>query len=362
MRSLRSITVLVILLIGLLTTYATPSTATTISRLDAAADCAAEGAHCVFLPWMRIPAPPPTLQELATIPGNIATVELSGSHAYISQDDVLYVVDVTNSRQPEVVGGHRFTGLRLPVVRDIEVRPPLAYVSTLDRFTSCCFDAQLHLLDIAQPTQPQVITSTATFGGLDIEVVDQRVYSTGFTWIYSTPDLVIHDVINASKFQARGTFGFNGSSSIAVNDSIVYVADYLNGINVLDVSDPDHIVRPAIVGTPGAAYHVAIDGAYLYVATSEVLAIFDIAAPQAPALRSVRQLPGFPTDLEVASGRAYVSLDPGGVAILDVRNPDEPELLTTYPVAGTAYAVEVDDSLIYLATSSGLQIVQVTAP
>lgn len=359
MRSLRSITVLVMLLIGLLTTHATPSTATTISQLGSAADC--EGTHCVFLPWIRIPTPPPTLQPLTTIPGNISNVEVSGSYAYLSQSNTFYAFDVSDPAQPQEVNRHTFQGAKLPLVEDIEIQPPLAYVSTLDRYDLCCYDARIHLLDIAQPAQSQVITSTWSFGGTDIEVVDRRVYATGFTWIYSTPDLSIHDLVDSSRFQNRGTFGFSSSSSIAVKDSLVYVADYLNGINVLDVSDPDAIKGRAMVNTPGIAYQAEIDGAYLYVSTSQGLAIFDLTTPDAPALRSFRELTGFPTDLEVADGRAYVAMDTGGLAIVDVRSADAPELLTTYPVAGTAHALEVDGSLIYVATSNGLQIVQVTA-
>ncbi|HEY0735504.1 MAG TPA: hypothetical protein VGD69_11410, partial [Herpetosiphonaceae bacterium] len=68
MGSLRSMAVLASLLIALCAgAQATPSAAT--ASVPAAADCAAEGAHCVFMPWMRVPAPPPMLQPLVSIPG-----------------------------------------------------------------------------------------------------------------------------------------------------------------------------------------------------------------------------------------------------------------------------------------------------
>ncbi|HEY0735730.1 MAG TPA: hypothetical protein VGD69_12540, partial [Herpetosiphonaceae bacterium] len=290
------------------------------------------------------------------------TVEIHGSYAYISQNDVLYVVDVREPAQPQVVGGIQLKDFRLPYITDIEVQPPLAYVSTVDRFTSCCFDVQLHLVDISQPARPRLILSSSGIAGGDIEVVNQRVYATSLRWFVPLPALEIIDVVNASSFQPRGSNGTNGSSSVAVDGSIVYVADYENGIRVIDAGDPDNLELLATVSTPDVAYDVEVDGSYLYVAIANGLAVFDLSTPQAPALRSTREMLGYPTDLEVTNGRAYVTFDSVGLAILDVRNPDDPELLTTYPVAESVRALEVDGSLIYLATSSGLQIVQATAP
>ncbi|HEY0607798.1 MAG TPA: hypothetical protein VGD58_33090, partial [Herpetosiphonaceae bacterium] len=136
MRSLRSITVLLGLLTALLTAHATPSTATTIARpasaATSAADCATETTYCAFLPLTRFPVPPPTLQELARIPGDIRAVELEGAYAYIGSADVVYVVDVSNPAQPRVVGGVKLPNFREPYILDIEVQPPLVYVSTLD--------------------------------------------------------------------------------------------------------------------------------------------------------------------------------------------------------------------------------------
>lgn len=365
MGSLRSITVLASLLIALLAgAQATPSTATTVSRQDAAptsADCTSEAAHCIFMPWMRIPAPPPVLQPLATIPGDFGAVEIHGTYAYLGQNDVLYVVDVRDPRQPRVVGGLQLKDFRLPYITDIEVQPPLAYVSTVDRFTSCCFDVQLHLVDISQPARPRLIASSSGMAGGDIEVVDQRVYATSLRWFVPLPALEIIDVVNSSNFVKRGSYGSNGSASVAVNGSIVYVAEYENGVRVFDAGDPDDLKLLATVSTPDVAYDVEVDGSYLYVAIPNGLAVYDIRTPQAPVVRSSRQLLGYPTDLEVASGRAYVTFDSVGLSILDVRNPDAPELLTTYPLAGSIRAVEVDGALLYLASSSGLHIAQVTS-
>lgn len=363
MRSLRPIaTVASLIMLLLISAQATPSTASPLARQSSAptsaADCASQAVYCAFLPLTRVPVPPPTFEQLATIPGNILTVEVSGPYAYISLADVLHSVDVTNPSQPRVVGGLRLPNFREPYILDIEVQPPLAYVSTLDHFSS--WKSQVHLLNIAQPAQPRWLTSMDNIGGNDIEVVDRRVYATSWYWLAPVPDLAIADAVNSSSFQRRGSYGSTGSASVAVKGSIAYLADYGFGIVMIDISDPDNLVSLGTVSTPDEVYDVEIDGSYLYATMPDGLAVYDIRTPEAPVLRSTRQLRGFPTDLEVVNGRAYATFNPVGLSIVDVRDPDYMELVSTYPMTEIPLDLEVDGSLIYIATSSGLQIVRVT--
>lgn len=77
-------------------------------------------------------------------------------------------------------------------------------------------------------------------------------------------------------------------------------------------------------------------------------------------MRSTRQLRGFATDLEVANGWAYAAFNPVGLSIVDVHDPDYMEIVTTYPMTNSPSEVEVDGSLIYMATGDDLQILRVT--
>lgn len=365
MISLRPIAVVVSLLAALLlTVQPRPSTATATSaqRLAAssAADCASEGAHCVFMPWMRNPALAPTLQLLSTLPGEMSAVKTHGSYAYVGQGDTLFTIEVSDPARPNVVGAYRFSDLRVPLIRNIEVHPPLAYVSTFDLSTSCCPVTSLKLVDISQPSSPRLITSAAINGADDIDVVDGRVYSVGVPWVSSTSSLAIYDLVNASRFVSRGTYGTHGSAAVVVHGTIAYLADNHYGLQVVDVSDPDNPGLLTTVPTLGPASDVEIDGSHVYVSTEEGLAIFDISTPHTPILQGSRQIHRFPPDLEVSNGWAYLALEAGRLAILDVRNPDDIEVLATYHAAGYVYDVEVNGSLLYLATDNGLHILRVT--
>jgi hypothetical protein len=325
-----------------------------------AASCTASSTHCLFFPWMRAPAVPLTLHLLSTLPSDSNAVKVHGDYAYASDYDDLLVVDVRTPQQPAIVGRYHIEGRSRVSIADIEVQPPLAYVATNDRFSICCLESKVNLLDISQPAQPVLRDTRGGIGVTDLAVANQRVYVTGLTWIYDMPDLTLYDVVNASSLAARGTYGSDGSAAVAVSGSIAYLADYEAGIRVLDVSNAD---QPALLGTfdtPGSAQDVWIVGSYAYVADGAAgLTIFDISTPQQPVLLSTRQTLGEAAQLQVVDGRAYIAERYHGVSILDVRNPYAVELLATYDTPGSAIEVQVSGPLLYIADNiGGLHIVQ----
>jgi hypothetical protein len=332
------------------------------SRASTAAICADASAHCFFLPWMRTPAARLTLSPLSTLPGISRAVKVHGNYAYASDAGHLLVIDMRDPQRPAIVGRYQFTGRVGPYVVDIEIQPPLAYVATNERFTSCCIESMVNLLDITQPTRPVLRDRRGGIGVNDLAVADQRVYVAGIHWIYSAPDLAIYDVVNGSNLAPRGTFGGDGSTAVAVIGSTVYLADDELGIHVVDVSNPDQPMHLGTFDTPGSAHGVQVVGSELYVADGEAgLSVFDLSVPQQPVLRANRQTLGEARRLHVVDGRAYIAEGYSGLSIIDVRNLTEMELLATYDTPGYAAEVHASGTLLYVADNdSGLHILQMS--
>jgi hypothetical protein len=353
----------IVCLVALPTASTAMPASSQLLRGAAVTSCADASAHCFFLPWMRTPAAPLTLSPLSTLPGLSRAVKVHGNYAYAGDADHLLVIDMRNPQQPTIVGRYRFTGRVRPYIVDIEVQPPLAYVATNERFTSCCIESTVNLIDIAQPAEPWLRDWRGGIGVSDLAVADQRVYVAGVKWIYSAPDLEIYDVVNDSRLTPRGTFGGDGSSAVALNGSIAYIADFQFGISVVDVSNPDQPVLLRTVDTPGdGTYDVQVVGSYLYVANGSAgLSVFDLSVPQQPVLRASHQALGRTVALHVADGRAYLAEGESGVSILDVRNLTEMELLATYDTPGYATEVHASGTLLYVADNDGgLHILQMS--
>lgn len=72
---------------------------------------------------------------------------------------------------------------------------------------------------------------------------------------------------------------------------------------------------------------------------------------------------GYARDLTVQDNRAYVCMDTGGLAILDVSNPSTPSLLGAYSTGGKVSAVKLLGTLACLLDeTNGLQILDVSQP
>ncbi|MDM7917366.1 MAG: hypothetical protein QUU85_19185, partial [Candidatus Eisenbacteria bacterium] len=200
---------------------------------------------------------------------------------------------------------------------------------------------------------------------------------------------------------------------VAAYGQYAYVADHSEGMQVLDISDPQHptIVRqvslqivtlgvavsgeylylvghepgfvvmsltdpanPALVGqaeTPHSCHGIDVAGDHAYIAVdwdTESLLILDISTKTNPRIVASLGAASSANDVTVSGGYAYLACIETGLAVIDVGDPENPELVTTVdtrvdpelPVA--AYGIVVSGSLAYVADYSGLVVIDVTDP
>jgi hypothetical protein len=71
---------------------------------------------------------------------------------------------------------------------------------------------------------------------------------------------------------------------VALAGSFAYVADYVSGLLIIDVTDPTLPTLTATLDTPGFALDVSIDGHFAYVVGSQALAVIDVTVAEDPRL------------------------------------------------------------------------------
>ena len=176
--------------------------------------------------------------------------------------------------------------------------------------------------------------------------------------------------------------GWYDTSGVAydvdVSGNYAYVADGVDGLDIIDISTP---ASPTLVGnydTSGEASGVTVNGNYAYVADgTDGLDIIDISTPASPSLAGNYDTGGLAHKVVVSGDGittyAYVADGISGLTIVDVTDPTTPTLKGTYNTpgttlpAGTTYAVALSGNgttnYAYLADGSyGLQVVDVTNP
>ena len=210
-------------------------------------------------------------------------VAVSGSHAYFSNGGSLFVADVSDPANPEMV-------LEMPLGVDYIAR----------------------------------VFATENF-----------VYVVAYVWNISA-SLIVIDVSEPSSPISRGSCFLwvpGGSySNLAVYGTYAYVAGRGYGLAIIDVSDPD---SPILVGShQGDFTAVAANDVYAYVTglvgNTYGLHVVDTSDPAQPTTLSSVTFDVAMWDIEAVGGYAYVTFKSGlffspvGLTIADVSNPLDP--------------------------------------
>lgn len=139
---------------------------------------------------------------------------------------------------------------------------------------------------------------------------------------------------------------------VAVDGDFAYVATDNSGLQIVDISDPEQpLPVSSYVDFPDDPYTVDVDDQLLVASSSRKLWIMDVANPHEPRFTGEYILDGYRNDVVLSHHTIYVATW-NGVEIVDVSDPASP-VLSGFWNAGMndAYFVAVRDSLLYAVTS-----------
>ena len=171
-------------------------------------------------------------------------------------------------------------------------------------------------------------------------------------------------ILHQDTKQIVGSYNTSGLSyGVAVSGRYVFVADWDNGLVILDVIDPSDPVRIARLDTPGAAYKVTVQGSYAYVCDWHMgLAVIDISDPSDPVEVGRFSDVDHATDCEITGTYAFL-VDWWGLRVIDVSNPTAPSEVGNLSTGGFAYGIDVDRGYAYVADDfRGLRIIDIQDP
>lgn len=210
-----------------------------------------------------------------------------------------------------------------------------------DAFTISCSDGSGYDEDDLEGEADATGYSTGA-NCQDIDVKDGYAYVTD-----SVEGLVVIDVsepLNPDTlnpiYEPLGCF----TSEIIVSDNYAYIACGVStsssefmGLSIIDISDPTDPSIPIKVITDGVASNIYITESYAYLTLQtfwnstagqndgqQALAIIDITDPTNPGVPIYVPLMGYTYDVKVSNGHAYIGCKDEGVAIIDVTNPNNP--------------------------------------
>lgn len=150
------------------------------------------------------------------------------------------------------------------------------------------------------------------------------------------------------------------------------MAVLLDGLDIIDVSDPTSPIVRGNFNTSRCAYEVVLsaDGNTAFVADYDNLAIINVSNPASPSLTATLEIPAEDGDsvstngvtLSADGNTAFVASSNDGLHIVDISELASPSLTATLDTSGSARGVTLsaDGNTAFVADYiSGLQIIDI---
>ena len=271
------------------------------------------------------------LGGLSVLP-RINHMVLVGQSTYVTASPGLHILNISNETQPHEVGV-----LGLPsTAYSIVVSGNLAYVGC---------QSHVQILDISDETHPQVVATLFEnqYRGF-IVAADQGLLCVQES--FNADSLYVLDVTDPTNPNILSTVSdMWGYNSLVIRDSILYCgssSSYFSGVRVFDLHNPAAPVQIATVDSLRFVEGFVLRGDSLYVAGYGRLYIANVANPANPtvaATYSAESNPGY-SALAVDGNLLYVASS-RGLRIFDISTPNQIALMCTTSTACLRYSNNV---------------------
>ena len=261
-------------------------------------------------------AEPTTPVPVASVPGlsGANDVTINGSYAYVAHGQSLSVLDISNLASPTLLDTLAVTTFVAGGQAEaVSVQGDWAFVA--------CFNDGFSVVDLTDKNNLQEVyhfPDPAEYGQVyDVEAVDRS----------GTTVLLVGALLRSGLYTVTGT-----------------------------ADSPVVTLRSSALPYASAAKLV---GNYAYLASSWYLEVWDATTLTAPVQRdTIWPDPSESTEaLDVAGGRAYVTIRDTGFAVIDVSNPVDIRLVQSYTTPGEARGITLAGDYAYIADGQGSGVV-----
>ncbi|WP_300932459.1 IPT/TIG domain-containing protein [Prosthecobacter sp.] len=299
------------------------------------------------------PATPTPMGRLA-MPGIVQDIVISGSYAFVANDDAgLQVVDVSTPTVPKLVGFYDVSS----IATGIAVLGSTAYLSA--------GNGGLIIFDISAPTKPTLLSATA----LGATVQDVGINAAGtVAYCLVNGNLVIVDATTPTAPIVKGSIGIGSSSAacLAVAGTRVFVAGSNAHLKMIDVSNPNTPVELPRDGVAAgiSPLSVAASNNLVYAAGgASGFLVFNYGSGTLTNVGSTTSLNSSGTNMTVIGTRAYLAGGANGLFIVDAASSTNPSLLgTSSALSGDYGSVALSGNYAYVYANQGFRTYDVTNP
>jgi len=308
-----------------------------------------------------------------------ARLAIAGDHAYVavylnSGPTRINAIDISDPANAAVAGGINFDGSPNYSITDLTVDGSVLYAGL--KSVQSFQPAALATYTLANPASPIRVGTVYSDipGGSDGALQPRLAVSSGICYFATSySSIYMYNVSNPASMTLINALSPQPGSlgKISIEGTSLYmprtVASSPSQVHVVSVSSPTPMSRIGNVNTPGEAQSIAVApgrAGLAYVADGAAgLQVIDISDPQHPFIVGGVDTPGFAVDVALLGNSAFVADREAGLQIVDITSPSAPTIIGSLDTPGLAVDLAVVDSLAYIADSDqGLRIVRVSVP
>jgi hypothetical protein len=243
-----------------------------------------------------------------------------------------------------------------PIVGENATLPAIERVAAVDAFVyAACGSLGLRVVSVEEIGDPVVVSALDTAGfARDVAVARDMVYVAD-----GSAGLAIVDVSAPDAPTLRGTLDTVSAFAVTGSEETAFLADG-NSLLAIDVSNPDAPFVTGDIAFPTTAHDVVVRGNVAYVANfTEGVQVVDVSDPFALTLITTIDTPDYSLAVEAAGSALYVG-DAQYVLTVDVTNPESPVIAGAVETADQIWALTAFDEHVYVANAvAGVQVLGV---
>ena len=250
----------------------------------------------------------------------------------------------------EIVGQYEGSAL-WSGMKDVAIKGEFAY---------CIMDYGMTILDIRNPSSPDLVSSVKLPSGevWAIEVSGDYAYIAA-----GANGIQVVNISNPKQPLLENSLDTQGYSiDIKIEKGLAFIADGYNGLQIIDLHANTYL---GDYNTPDAALALAISGSYCFLACGqEGLQIVNTSNPAEPVFIYGLDNLGKVLDIDIQGEFAYLAVGEADIKIVGISNPEEPELVGSCLTPAGANCIEVAGGYAYVTFSSpyGLQAIDISDP
>lgn len=289
--------------------------------------------------------------------GSAFWVTVSEGIAYVAGNSGLDIINVSIPDSPIKIGNINNILIEAEA-RAVTVSKGIAYMAV-----DCYLYGVLDIINISNSSDPKrvgnISMESSAYG---IAVSGDIAYVTSQTGIYIINiSIHSHPIKIGNIDDANNGISLSRGRGVVITENIAYVAT-VSGLKIINISNPNAIVEIGSIRTTSYSEMVTISGDIACVTDAfgsfYIINISISSNPVKMGQIAKSGYSGYLSSVTVSGDIAYVTVGSKGLDIINISAPSEPVKIGNILTSGSAYGVTVSGDTAYIATDTGLNIIQ----